>query len=175
MKLKTQTQAPLQELATSLEGQRVAMLTLNDQQGQLVSQPMTPQEMDETGALWMMVSQGNTADRVGPGGADGNLSFSDERRASYVSISGRVTLVDDLERKRALWSIMARPWFPGGPEDPTLLLLRLEPRQAELWEGPGSGVVRSLAFAASVTAGRPVGLGQHRTLPLDQAASGPPR
>jgi general stress protein 26 len=147
MKLKPQHDAALRDLAENLDGQRFAMLTLHDEAGRLVSQPMTPQEMDEHGAIWMMVSTGATAERLRDGDSTVNLSFSDERRARYVSISGHATVVDDLERKRELWSVMARPWFPGGPEDPSLLLIRVAPLQAEIWEGPTSATVRALAFA----------------------------
>jgi general stress protein 26 len=163
MKLKPQHDAALRELAENLDGQRFAMLTLHDEAGHLVSQPMTPQEMDEHGAIWMMVSTGATADRLRAGQAGGiNLSFSDERRSRYVSISGHASVVDDLERKRELWSVVARPWFPGGPEDPSLLLIRVAPVQAAIWEGPSSATVRALAFAASIVAGEPVGLGEHQ-------------
>jgi general stress protein 26 len=160
MKLKPQSDAALRDLAENLDGQRVAMLTLHDEAGHLVSQPMTPQEMDEHGAIWMMVSSGATAERLRGGDSAVNLSFSDERRARYVSISGRASVVDDIERKRELWSVLARPWFPGGPEDPSLLLIRVAPLQAEIWEGPTSATVRALAFAASIVAGKPVGLGE---------------
>jgi general stress protein 26 len=149
MKLKPQCSAALQELAARLEGQRVAMLTLCDSHDRLVSQPMTPQEMDEDGAIWIMLSRGPTAERVGAGGIAANLAFSDERRATYVSITGRAWRVDDAVRKRELWSAVSRPWFPGGAEDPALTLLKLQPEHVQIWDGPSSSVVRALAMAAA--------------------------
>jgi general stress protein 26 len=147
MKFKPQTHGPLQQLAACLDGQRVAMLTLRDASDRLVSQPMTPQEMDERGCIWIMLSTGATAQRIGARGAPVNLAFSDERRGTYVSVSGQARLVDDMQRKRALWTELARPWFPGGAEDPTLLLLSIEPEHAEIWDGPTSNVVRALVLS----------------------------
>lgn len=164
MKCQAQTTSAMQDLAKCLEGHRFAMLTLRDEAGRLTSQPMTPQEMDAQGAIWILLSRGATADRITRDGAAVNLAFSDEGDASYVSVSARATLVDDAERKRELWSAMARPWFPGGVDDPQLLLLKLQPEHAEVWEGPQSSVVRALAFAASVAAAKPIGLGEQRTL-----------
>jgi general stress protein 26 len=96
-----------------------------------------------------MLSRGATAERVGDAGVAANLAFSDERRAAYVSVTGRATLVDDAARKRELWSAVVRPWFPGGAEDPELVLLKLQPEHAELWDGPRSRTVRALALATS--------------------------
>lgn len=154
MKFKPQTRRPLQELAQCLDGQRVAMLTLRDSAGRLVSQPMTPQEMDARGCIWIMLCSSATAQRIGARGAAVNLAFSDERRGTYVSISGHAHLVHDVQRKRALWSEVARAWCPGGAEDPALLLLRIDPAYAEVWDGPTSAVVRTLALSPSAAAAR---------------------
>lgn len=161
MKIATQVQPELQELAQRLEGLRFAMLTLREANDQLTSCPLTPQEMDAKGAIWFLVAHGNTTQTIRQGHTEVNLAFSDERRAAYISISGRATVVYDLVRKQALWTLMARPWFPGGPEDPSLLLLRVQPQRAELWDGPASRTMRALAIVASVVAGEPVGLGAH--------------
>ena len=48
---------------------------------------------------------------------------------------------------------------PGGEDDPDLTLLRITPERAEIWDGPDSQVLRMAAMAASVVAGRPIGLG----------------
>ena len=169
MKIATQTHPALRELAQLLEGQRVAMLTLREADGLLISRPMTPQEMDSDGAIWILLARGTTTESVqrGPAGHDAvNLAFSDERRAAYFSIAGRATVVDAADRKKELWSLMARPWFPGGAEDPSLTLLRVQPLRAELWDGPTSSTMRALCFAASVVAGEPLGLGGHAVLDL---------
>jgi general stress protein 26 len=147
MKFKPQTSAALRELATRLDGQRVAMLTLCDDSNRLVSQPMTPQEMDAHGAIWILLRRdGAAAGRIGARSLSANLAFSDERRATYVSITGHATLTDDAVRKQELWSAVVRPWFPGGAEDPQLVLLRLEPEHAEIWDGPSSSTVRALVM-----------------------------
>ncbi len=121
------------KLVERLQGQRIAMLTLIDERGRMLSRPMTPQEMDDQGALWMMVSRkSSTAHLLRAGRPIANLAFSDERRATYVSVLGYAGLVDNLQRKRAMWSALARPWVHWGPEDPDLMLLRFEPLQAEI-------------------------------------------
>jgi general stress protein 26 len=123
--------------------------------------------MDASGAIWMMIGRsGRIASHVKANlPADTvNLAFSDEGSSTYVSITARAQLSDDMQRKRELWSAMALPWFPGGVEDADLTLLCLEPMQAEIWDAPDSTVVRLLALASSAVTGKPVALGEHEEL-----------
>jgi general stress protein 26 len=55
-----------------------------------------------------------------------------------VSISGNVTIKQDRARIRELWREPWRVWWPSGPEDDQLVLLELEPQQAEYWDRSGS-------------------------------------
>lgn len=166
MKVEEQNSPELRSLAERIEGSRSAMLTLCDAQGHLSSQPMTVLEMDANGCLWMLVSKSGHTARMAPQGAGMdtvNLAFSDESHSTFVSVTARATLSHDPQRKEQLWSVMARPWFPKGVDDPDLAALRLEPVKAEIWDGPDSTVLRMIAMAASVVAGKPLGLGDHET------------
>ncbi len=178
MKFQEQRNSDMQDLATRLQGQRTAMLTLRDPGGLLAARPLTPLEMDAQGALWFMVSRASMAAHFVAGDQAANLAFTDESKSLYVSIAGTARLVDDMSRKVALWTTLARPWFSGA-EDPDLVLLCVQPRHAEIWDGPDSAVMRALAMATSVAAGRPIGLGEHaavnldRTLPLQRSDAHP--
>jgi hypothetical protein len=56
------------------------------------------------------------------------------------------------------------PGFLQGKDSPNLALLAFFPHTAEYWDAPNSKMVRMLAMAASVVAGKPVGMGDHATL-----------
>ena len=47
---------------------------------------------------------------------------------------------------------------------PELTLLKFVPESAEYWDAPHSKMVRMFAMAASVVAGKPIGLGEHEKL-----------
>ena len=171
MKVAAQNSPELRSLAERIEDARTTMMTMQDAQGQLSSQPMTVLEMDANGCLWMLVSQNGHTARMAPAGTGMdtvNLSFSDESRSTFISVTAYATLSHDPQRKQALWSVMARPWFPQGVDDPDLAVLKLEPIKAEIWDGPDSSVLRMLAMAASVVVGQPVGLGEHESHVLTQ-------
>jgi general stress protein 26 len=48
-------------------------------------------------------------------------------------LEGRPTLIDDVEVKRSLWKDNSYRWFPGGPEDPNVVLVELSTERIELW------------------------------------------
>lgn len=171
--MKTQPQAndEMRRLAEHLEGQRTAMLSFADEHGQITARPMTALEMDEHGEIWMMVSRQRMAPHFVAALRQANLGFSDEHNALYVSIAGVARLCDDVQRKQALWSAMARPWFADGAADPDLVLLALQPQLADIWDGPDNDAVRLLALTASIAASRPIGLGEHEVIKASPAAA----
>lgn len=161
MKIHTQSTEELRKLGELIEDLDIAMLTFIDDSGALISQPMGPIEMDEAGNIWFFTdSTSEKAQHL----EQLNLAFSGEPDGIYVSLSGSGELVTDQSRKEELWSPFVKPWFPEGPESPTLALLKFVPHTAEYWDAPHSKVVRLFAMAASIVAARPIGLGDHERL-----------
>ena len=161
MKIETQTSAGLIELFKLIEPIPVAMLSNIDANGALVSRPMAVLEVDAAGAVWFFVDLRSSRVeflRVV------NLSFVDGARGTYVSLSGRGEIRSDRAHIEKLWTPLAKPWFPDGPESTNLALLKFAPHTAEYWDAPNSKMVRMFAMAASVVAGRPIGMGSHNTL-----------
>jgi general stress protein 26 len=158
VKVYPQSNESLRHLGELIEGIKVAMLTTSNAEGALVSHPMTPLEMDSAGCLWFFTDvRASSVEQLHAV----NLSFADIERASYVSISGVGTIETDRFRIEALWTPMAKPWFPDGPESTYLALITIQPQLAEIWDAPHSKMVRMFAMAASVAAGKPIGVGEH--------------
>ena len=161
MRICKQNRPDLAHLAEMIDGIDVVMLASNSRNGELENRPMTPIEMDEGGALWFFIRRHSPVfDGTGPV----NLAFVDHERSIYVSICASAAQVDDRARMRDLWTPMARPWFPQGPDSPDLSLLRVLPTTADIWDAPHNKMVRLLAIAASVVTGQPFGLGGHERL-----------
>lgn len=163
----SQTDTGLQRLADLLDhpsGHTVVMLTLAEPPDRLVARPMTLLRMDGAGTLWFLASRRTMTPLVDAGerGTPVNLGFQEPGRSVYVSVAGDARLDDDPLRKADLWTLAARPWFDG-PEDPDLVLLAVRPAQVDIWDGPHGTVSRAFAMAASVVAGREIGLGHKET------------
>ena len=161
MNIETQTSTEMSELCKLIESIPVAMLSNIDAEGALVSRPMAVLEVDAAGAVWFFVDLRSSRVeflRVV------NLSFVDAARGTYVSLSGRGEIRSDRAHIDKLWTPLAKPWFPEGPDSRNLALLKFVPNTAEYWDAPHSRMVRLFAMAVSVVAGKPIGQGEHATL-----------
>lgn len=175
MHIEPQATADLARLGELIADMPVAMLTSVGDDGSLVSCPMEALEMDRDGALWFFTDlRLDFVERL----RAVNLSFADDARATYVSLSGRGEIDKHPIRIERLWTMFDRAGFPEGPESRHLALLKVVPEKAEYWDAPNSRTVRLLALAASAVAGSAFGQGDHDVL-TDLAApslgAAPPR
>lgn len=161
MKTEPQASADLSHLAKLIEDIPIAMLATVEADGSLASRPMAALEMDASGALWFFTDlRSSKVEHL----RVANLGFTDGAKGTYVSLSGRGEIDTDRARMARLWTPLAKPWFPDGPESPNLALLRFVPDLADYWDAPNSRMVRAFSVIASMVAGKPVAMGDHGSL-----------
>lgn len=66
------------------------------------------------------------------------ITYADEGKNVYVAVNGRASAERNPQKAKELWNIHAKGWWPGGPEDPRLVLIRVGVESAEYWEGPSN-------------------------------------
>lgn len=93
---------------------------------------------------------------------DIGLVFFDSGDNAYLSITGRACVTRDAEKTKAAWRKTDEVWWPGGPDDADVCLLRVEPLTAELWDGPASAIVTAFEFAKAKLTGAEPNLGENR-------------
>ena len=93
---------------------------------------------------------------------DVGLVFIDPNDKAYLSITGRACVIRDAEKTKAAWRKTDEVWWPGGPNNPDVCLLRIEPFTAELWDGPSSAAVTAFEFAKARLTGEEPKLGENR-------------
>jgi general stress protein 26 len=98
---------------------------------------------------------------------DVGLVFIDAKQKAYLSITGRASIIRDPATIKALWRTTDTAWWPAGPADADVRLLRVEPLTAELWDGPASTAVELFEFARALVTGRQPKLGQNRKVTLE--------
>ncbi len=160
---------PLEQLRrrawTKLNDVRFVLLTTRDASGALSSRPMTVQQTEFDSTLWFFASR--SADFVAEFQRDAevNVACMDASDSFYLSVSGRASIVNDPARARSLWGVMNDAWFPGGPTDPDLALLRVDVERAELWQSDTNRMVQFLRIAkAAATGTPPEGIGEHAVI-----------
>lgn len=171
MKIATQTSGELTHVGKLIENIPIAMLTTLDDEGALASRPMTVLEMDAQGALWFFTDvQSSKVDHL----RKVNLSFMDRDQGAYVSLSGHGELITDRARIHSLWNVLAKPWFPDGPDSSNLALLKFMPHKADYWDVPSSKMVRAFGMLASVISGKPVAMGEQGSVHVLSASAQEP-
>ena len=142
---------------------RIGMLTTQGEDGTLESRPMTLQDVDDDGCMWFLTSAFSALEEAVRRDAQVNVSFVDTGDSFYLSTSAHAVFVDDREKVEALWSPMAAAWFPDGPSDPNLRLLRVDAEKVDYWFSRSGRIVQMLALAKAAARGTPPGpeAGEH--------------
>jgi general stress protein 26 len=153
-------------LAAKISPIRFAMFTTQDQQGHLVSHPMTLQQADPDGALWFYTStQSALWDNIAHH-PEVNLGFASQEDSLYVSVSGTAERVVERVRIEAMWNTMVQAWFPAGPQDEHAVLVRVAPHAAEYWDSNDSKMVRMFQVAKAALTGTTPATGEHGRIDL---------
>lgn len=122
----------LKELQALLKDYETAMLTTRGSDGHYHSRPMAIQKRDLRYGMWFATYRESAKIQELEAHPDCAVSlFKGGHSATYVSISGTAKIVADREVIRRMWDLSWKPWFPNGPEDPDLVLIRVEPEHAE--------------------------------------------
>lgn len=132
----------LQEL---LQDFGIAMLVTRDSQGQLRSRPMAIVEVEQDGALWLLTDR--NSGKLDEISQDSHVNVSAQSSSKFVSISGRATTVENRQKVAELWRETFRVWFPGGKDDPSLILLKITGDVGEYWDNSGTSGIKYLIEA----------------------------
>ena len=130
------TQDPVQTLLQKAEEAGVCMLTTTDTDGRLVSRPMAIQEIGDDHSIWF-IARLNTP-KVDESIGEQQVNVTVAAKGFWASIAGSVTMVQDPERKKKYWTKTTEAFFGDSqPEDPDIVLLRVDSETGEYWDSPG--------------------------------------
>jgi hypothetical protein len=82
---------------------------------------------------------------------------------TVISVS---SVLHDVAKATALWSNEAQAWWPKGPNDPEVRVVRVIPDNAEYWATRGNSIVVALKLIAAQVSGHPPDLGEDRNAVL---------
>jgi len=151
------TTPPRAKLWSLIRDIRFGMFATHHGNGHIHARPMTLQnrDIDEDESLWYFMSRSGEPVADLARDPQVNVSFAEPEDQSYVSVSGTAELVDDPARKHALWNNANEAWFPGGPDDPDVALVRVRITHADYWDAPHNKLVRLYEMAKAMATGEP--------------------
>ena len=144
-----------------IERTRIGMLTTQFSGG-LRARPLEVRADIEAGLIWFVTDVRGAKDDEINVANDVGLVLIDEDNRAHLSITGRATATRDSAKAKEIWKGTDDIWFPSGPDDPNLLLLRFEPNSAELWEGQSGALGVTFEFAKTRLTDERRNLGENR-------------
>jgi general stress protein 26 len=69
------------------------------------------------------------------------LSYVDSEGFRFIALSGVAEVVIDPNKKRELWVKDLKRWFPNGPDDANVVLLKVSANKIAYWTGEGDGQI----------------------------------
>ncbi len=147
----TDTTDDRKKVADLIQGFRFAMFTTQKADGSLASHPLTVQEAEFDGDLWFLVSK--TSSPVADLASDSQANVALSSDSAWVSLSGTAGLVEDRQKIEELWNPVVEAWFPDGPDDPAVGVLKFSADSAQYWDSPGGKIATVFSFVKSKITG----------------------
>jgi general stress protein 26 len=146
-----------------LAEERTAMLVTHDAGGIPIARPVQPVRIEAEARLWIFTARNGDIAADIQRSANVHVIFVSQERELYVSLNGEARLLVDPATAREIWSPLAGAWYPAGPDDPNLALLRVDVHRGDYWDMKDAKLVRFFKLtAAAVTGTRAGDIATHR-------------
>ncbi|MDB5490439.1 MAG: ral stress protein 26 [Micavibrio sp.] len=94
------------------------------------------------------------------------LSYAESKKQDYISVAGTATIVRDQAKVKEFWTEAFKAWFPDGPEDPDIALIRVDAEAAEYWDAPSKAIVYAYGYFKAKLTGQQPDIGENRKVAL---------
>jgi general stress protein 26 len=166
---QTNQQTDHETLWELIKDTKFGMLTHRHSDGSLQGHPLTTQNksVDEGATLYFFISEKSEMARRLREDSNVNVAYANPESDTYVSVAGTAHFSSDQASKERLWTPMAKAWFPGGVNDPDVVLLEVKISHAEYWNVKDSKATQLFKMAkAAVTGDTPKSMGEHKEMNL---------
>ena len=161
----TGTTAETKKVADLARGIKVGMLTTIDAGGELVARPMAQQEVEFDGDLWFFAERDSR--KVQQIAANPHVGVTLSDTSTWISIDGTAEVVQDAAKAKELWNAGVAAWLPQGPDDATVVLIKVTGHTAEYFDTPGSKAATALSFLKAKATGQRLEAGDQGRTVLD--------
>ena len=131
-----------------------AMMVTHGAAAGLHARPMAIADVDQDGSIWFIT--GDDTAKVYELEKDASLLAVMQSKTKQLTVGGRGELRRDRAKVEQIWKETFRAWFKD-KNDPNIVLIRLNPIEAEYWDISGlQGMKFVLNVAKSVVTGQPM-------------------
>ena len=153
--------AKVAELAKDI---RITMLTTVDADGHFISRPMAQQEVEFDGDMWFFAERDSR--KVQQITANPQVGVTLTSNTTWISLFGTAEVVDDKAKAKELWNGWVEAWLPQGPDDGSVVLIKVTGTSAEYWDTPGGRIASVISFVKSKVTGERYDGGENERVTL---------
>jgi len=130
---------------------RIGMLTTTDANGNFISRPMGQQEVEFDGDMWYFAERDSR--KVRQIRANPHVGVTLSSNSTWISVDGTAEIVDDPAKVHELWNGWVEAWLPQGPDDGSVVLIKVNGESVECWDTPGGRVASVISLVKSKLTG----------------------
>lgn len=115
--------------------------------------PMTIQEVDEEGNLWILSAKDSHVNAEIALDSRVKLYFQGSKYSDYLYLTGEATVQEDKGKIKELWSPLLKVWFTEGEHDPRISLLKVVPAFGYYWDNKHGNFVAGVKMMLGAAIG----------------------
>ena len=152
-----------------LEKFDTAILTTLDAGGKMHARPMAIAEIENTGDLIFLTDQ--ASGKISEITNDAKVSVTCQNGwKDTVVLRGTASVFRDTQKAKQIWKKSFQTWFPGGPGDPNIAMIRVKGEEGEYWDNSGlqglKYMVKAVKAVATKTRPEPDSVEEHAKVKL---------
>ena len=166
MEKNLQSEEALKKFKKLVEEIRTCMFITNSETEDDHTRPMSTTEVEDNGTLWFFTDIRSIKVEEVATRRQVHLTYAHPGKESYLNVRGSASIVTDRQLIKDKWTPFVKAWFPNGPEDPNIALLKVEPQQCYYWDSETGKMVQFVRIAVAAITGKQIAEGAEGQLKI---------
>lgn len=118
------------------------------------TRPMTIQEVDEEGNLWLLSASDSHVNVEISDDENVQLLFQGSPYSDFLNIYGTASISKDKEKIKKLWEPLMKTWFTEGEKDPRITVIKVKTTGGYYWDTKHGKAVSFVKMAVGALIGQ---------------------
>jgi len=132
----------------------ICLFTTNLSSVPLTARPMSTAAVDDEGNIWFLSRMGSDKNNEISADSRVQLFYSNKSSSEYLSVFGSAEIIHNRGKIEELWTPIAKAWFTGGKDDPSVSIIKVTPQDAYYWDTKNNKMVSLIKIAVSAVTGK---------------------
>lgn len=160
--MKEEQNQNVSKLVELIKDVRTCMLITIEKHTDLVSgRPMGISKIEEDGTIWFFTKMSSPKVHEIEQNTQISLAIISESKNIYLMVNGTAKISFDHSKMKEFWNPFMKAWFPMGIDDPELVLIKVNPKEASYWDSSSNKMVVAFNMIKALVTGKQYDEGEH--------------